>query len=376
MDNPPQLSLVTYTYNDARLADGLLAAVRSWSLAPDELIVVDDCSAVPYRLPEGLGRLAERARILRPPANLGPAGAKREGISAAQGEFILSLDCDIRPHEDWLPHALTLLDRPDVGLVGAPAIQNTGDPDFSRWVELHEALPRTDAPAPFLSAQLWLLRRSAWRAAGGLDDYDQRTHEDVYLSLKFRRMGLALISTGSLPAGGVRRLHRCDYMRRTCCYTLPALDWALRNLGLLDALLPDLGKTLARLEQGLRKIGPICAYFELLLLASLFSRVCDTLATIPGGELPRKTALFGSLDRLLGARQRLRSLLAADTARVGQAWPVHSVPGTPWEDLLAPFAPLAKPGGPLDWLEREGVQQLLASDAALAADFHYLRAGG
>ncbi len=174
----------------------------------------------------------------------------------------------------------------------------------------------------------------------------------------------ATATAGSWASGQAGRAASCNR------------GWPVNNPPRLDGLLPELGKTLARLEQGLRNIGPICAYFELLLLASLFSGICDTLATIPGGEFPRKTALFGSLDRLLGTRQRLRSLLATDTARVGQTWPVYSIPGTPWKDLLAPFAPLAKPGGPLDWLEREGVQRLLASDAALAADFHYLRAGG
>lgn len=29
MDNPPRLSLVAYTYNNARLADGLLAALAA-----------------------------------------------------------------------------------------------------------------------------------------------------------------------------------------------------------------------------------------------------------------------------------------------------------------------------------------------------------
>lgn len=372
MDSPPRLSLVTYTYNDARLADGLLAAVPTWSIAPDEIIVVDDGSRDPYRLPERLGLLRGRARVLRPSANLGPAGAKRVGITATRGEFILSLDCDIRPHPDWLPHALAILAQPGVGLVGAPAVQDTGDPELSRWIALHEAHPQTDAPAPFLSGQLWLLRRSVWQAAGGLDDYHQTTHEDIHFSFKLQRMGLGLISTGSLPAGGARRLHRCDYMRRACRYLLPALEWGLRHKGLVETLLPELDKALGRLDQGLRQGAPLCAYFELLFISSLFLTICD-LATASSDAPSSKAGLFGGLDRLLARRPGLRRALAADLARLGHRWLDRTQPAPPWEDMLAPFAALARPGGPLDWLERGGVQRLLASDKTLMPDFHYLR---
>jgi succinoglycan biosynthesis protein ExoO len=75
----------------ARAVDSALAQ----SAPPAEIIVVDDGSTDgTAELVAGLARAEPRLKLLRQPANRGPAAARNRGIAAAAGDWIAILDAD------------------------------------------------------------------------------------------------------------------------------------------------------------------------------------------------------------------------------------------------------------------------------------------
>lgn len=58
-----QVSLCSYTYNDANLLHDLLASIPAWSFQPDEIILMDDGSDEPFSLTEDEKKLP--VKILR-----------------------------------------------------------------------------------------------------------------------------------------------------------------------------------------------------------------------------------------------------------------------------------------------------------------------
>ncbi len=46
----PKISFCTYTYNDAEFAEDLIRQAQSFTVEPDEFVVVDDGSDSPFRM--------------------------------------------------------------------------------------------------------------------------------------------------------------------------------------------------------------------------------------------------------------------------------------------------------------------------------------
>jgi glycosyltransferase involved in cell wall biosynthesis len=76
-----------------------IASVLRQSYGSFELIVVDDGSVAPARLPDDG---AERSRLIRNPRSLGAARARNRGIAAAAGKLLCFLDDDDELHPDFL----------------------------------------------------------------------------------------------------------------------------------------------------------------------------------------------------------------------------------------------------------------------------------
>ncbi len=96
-----RISVVIPVYNRQ---DSAVRAIRS-ALAQRgpwiEIIVVDDASAEPFRLPGDL-EADQRIRIVRHAVNQGASAARNSGIAAARGNWVAFLDSD----DVWLPGKL------------------------------------------------------------------------------------------------------------------------------------------------------------------------------------------------------------------------------------------------------------------------------
>ncbi len=88
---PPKVSVVIPTYNNAALLHETLDGVRQQTFKDFEIIVVDDGST--DNTAEVVKRYDPTLRFVQQ-SNQGPAAARNQGVSLAQGEFIAFCDHD------------------------------------------------------------------------------------------------------------------------------------------------------------------------------------------------------------------------------------------------------------------------------------------
>lgn len=90
---PPKISVVLPTYSRRRILQDAIASVLAQDEQDFELIIVDDCSVDDTQ--SYLKTLTDpRIRALKPPHNLGTAGARNLGLEAARANIVAFLDSD------------------------------------------------------------------------------------------------------------------------------------------------------------------------------------------------------------------------------------------------------------------------------------------
>lgn len=170
----PEVSVIIPCYNQGQYLHEAIDSVLGQTFTDLEIIVVDDGSTDPTTR-ETLDVLDRAATRLLRRENGGLAAARNSGIAAAQGRYILPLDCDDRIAPDYIRQALAAFESdPLRGIVYCRAEKFGAEqgawrlPPFSR---LRMALGNVI----FCSA---LYRKSDWRNVGGYDETLQRGWED------------------------------------------------------------------------------------------------------------------------------------------------------------------------------------------------------
>lgn len=357
---PETVCLCTYTYNDAELALELLRSVASWTRRPNEIVIVDDGSAKPF--PDAR---IERVRVLRIPINSGPAKAKAFGLSACQGDIILSMDCDIRLDPEWLEHCLPSVREPDVGIVGAPVLNRAGKGLVAEYMaEFDNHQPR-HGEVDFLMSGLWLMRREVWTQVGGFGDTVGRTHEDRAFCRRVREAGLKLMNDARMPARQVRRLSRFAMVKRLWSLLGPGYLAATEQSGGLEtACAAVLEEVRGRIVNSLQKGRPLLVYVDLLFLAHAFLTLC-AFAEERGLKAPAAADLRLALERFLDACPKLWAFLQDDLFRLDHRPAMFGEAAEPdaWIAYLHTLQPLLKAGA-LSFLELQGVPALAAEERA------------
>ncbi|UZP66204.1 glycosyltransferase [Desulfovibrio mangrovi] len=207
----PDVTLVTYTCNDASHTRALLESVATWTVWPRRVIVVDDGSDVPFVTDWNLLPVT----ILRHPENRGRTEAKRTGLSAAESRFILSMDNDVRLSPDWLRTCLPMAARPEVGIASTPLRHASGDSPAARYTAHAYSLQLgVSGDVSFVSGGVWLLRSEIWRNVGGFGDYQEQYGEDARFCERLRAAGYRLVLTTETEACEVRLLPRHVIVKR------------------------------------------------------------------------------------------------------------------------------------------------------------------
>jgi len=199
----PAVSVVIPNWNGRRWLEGCLASVAEQTLAPDEVVVVDNGSTDGSL--EYLRCDHPRVRVVELAYNSGFARAANLGLDAASGELVALLNNDVRLSPTWLETIVGAFWRePRVACVACKILE-LGDPsivydagdilrrdgvceqrgrfcaDDGRWDQPGEVFGACAAAAVY--------RREAVLQTGGFDERYFAYLEDVELALRLRLAG-------------------------------------------------------------------------------------------------------------------------------------------------------------------------------------------
>ena len=156
-DPAPQrtIGMIVPCFRHGIFLDECIASIKAQTLAPAQVVVVDDGSDDP-ETSEALGRLEgdPALTVVRQPTNAGPSAARNRGLERLETSYVLSLDADDRLLPDALERMLAQLEAApaDVGFV-YPHAQHFGNrsdfvqlPAYNLWLLMQENY----CPAPAL----------------------------------------------------------------------------------------------------------------------------------------------------------------------------------------------------------------------------------
>ncbi|MBI4636038.1 MAG: glycosyltransferase [Candidatus Rokubacteria bacterium] len=246
----PLASLIIPTFNRAKLVAEALESALAQTLAPLEVIVVDDGST--DDTPSVLARYAARVHCLRQP-NRGQSAARNAGLATARAPYVAFLDDDDLLHPEKLARQFDVLER-DRGIGWTYCdvrIENalTGETvDASERFAYHRR--RLDGwlfpelvGGNFIPPLAVLARRSALEAAGPFDEHLTPLEDwDLWLRLSLvapARYVPAVQATYRLHGGSMsrdralmdmRRFQVLDKLRRVHPEALARLGWRGRRI--------------------------------------------------------------------------------------------------------------------------------------------------
>ena len=200
--SPSTVTVVIANYNYRNFVAEAIESVLAQTIAPDEIIVIDDCST------DGSEEVIQRydgVRFVRNEANLGIVANFNKAVSLSSGDLIAILGADNRMRSDYVERCKAALDSsPEVGIVytdmtifGARAklladevgAQPIGESLLERWPVFLWQFPD---PTPEVLARIAernfihgssMYRRAAFEAVGGYREVTGPEDQDL-----FRRM--------------------------------------------------------------------------------------------------------------------------------------------------------------------------------------------
>lgn len=202
-----RVSIIMPTHNRAHLiGESIVSALRQ-SLAPFEIIVVDDGST--DQTPEVVGSFQDRVTMLRQ-ENAGKSAAMNRAIAAARGDYLLVLDDDdLLPDGALAAHVAALEAAPAAGFSYGRFARFSGWGADAPASEDLEPLPRPGEKrllvqlmtCCFLPNPAWMVRREVQLAAGPYRT-DLPRGQDYEMILRIAR------AASGVYAGGVTLYQR------------------------------------------------------------------------------------------------------------------------------------------------------------------------
>lgn len=194
----PDISVIVPAFNAAATLGACIESLLSQTLAPLEIIVVDDASS------DDTASVASRyaVRLVRLGSNGGPGVARNAGAREAIGNVLAFTDADCVAPPAWLERLFAALDRPGISAVTGGYAGPQCDGFLTRLQHLVIRQRQAQLPAEIESAitSNLMCRAGAFHAAGGFPLYWRRTdretpvwgNEDEELGFLLSRQGRIL----------------------------------------------------------------------------------------------------------------------------------------------------------------------------------------
>ena len=239
------IDVVIPTFGGWPLTESCLRHLRAQT-APHRAIVVDNAS--PDGTPEKVAGGFPDVDVVALERNLGFAGACNRGVAAGSAELVVLVNNDVDCGPDFLAGLAAALQGAPSAASAAPLLLRPGgsvidsvglcaDSTLAGFPRL-QGLPAAEAgsPSPRLvgpDGAAGAYRRTAWEAAGGLDERIFFYQEDLDLALRLRAAGHDAVAapeatgvhTGSATAG-----RRSAWQRRQSGFSR---GYLLRRYGVL-----------------------------------------------------------------------------------------------------------------------------------------------
>jgi biofilm PGA synthesis N-glycosyltransferase PgaC len=103
------LTVLVPAYNEAGSIGDTLLSLQSQTMAPDEIVVIDDCSS------DGTAGVAESfgATVIRPPQNTGSkAGAQTYALAQVRTGMVMAIDADTTLAPDAIERLMYAFEDP------------------------------------------------------------------------------------------------------------------------------------------------------------------------------------------------------------------------------------------------------------------------
>lgn len=148
----PTLSLIVLNWQSGHRLAGCLDSVFAGTLPPEHEVIVVDNGSADDSLARAERRFGDRIRVLRLERNLGQARGNNHGLAAARGEYVCTLNPDIRVAPDCLSRLVEFMRaHPRAGCCGPRIVLPGGAVETA-------AKRRIPNPVHAVSRTLWLHR--------------------------------------------------------------------------------------------------------------------------------------------------------------------------------------------------------------------------
>lgn len=223
------VSVVIPARDDAAALDRCLSLLAAQTVAPYEVIVVDNASC------DDTAGVARRhgVRVVHEP-RVGIPFAAATGYDAAQGQVIARLDADSRPGPDWVARITVQMSRDRVDAVSGTGWfhdlpRGLGRPAAGAYLGAYYVLGHLAAGHPVLWGSSMALRRTCWhRVRDRVHREDPELHDDMDLALVLGPGSRIRLDRGLAVGVSARSLRGGAQLRRRFAraFRTLAVNWA------------------------------------------------------------------------------------------------------------------------------------------------------
>lgn len=133
---PHRISVIIPHLNQPQMLARCLASLAAGERKPDEVIVVDNGSAV---APTGICELYPHVRLLQEKIP-GPGPARNHGIAQSSGDILAFIDADCIADPGWLAAAAAAMSDPEAQILGGDVRIALVDPTRLTMLEAYESI--------------------------------------------------------------------------------------------------------------------------------------------------------------------------------------------------------------------------------------------